>query len=282
MKTNFLLIFIVATVAYVTLSSRSGGAGTAGNLEKAGIPGTGTCADCHSGGTFNPSTSISFRNSQGQAVTDIYADSTYDVTVTIAAASGNPSRYGFQGIMVSDSASQNCGTFINLGAGQTTKTFVNGRVAVEQNTPSSSNSFSFKWRAPSYIPGNTVRLYVSGLAVNANGTTSGDANNSTSIQLTEVFPSTPTSVQVINELEFSIYPNPTVSVLNLDYFSKVSSEVEIRVVSIDGKVVLRSINNVMPGDNKMVLNVENLDSGLYLLMLQGNDGQVRSKSFVKF
>jgi hypothetical protein len=281
MKSNFLLIFFVAIVAYVTLSSRSGGAGTVGNLEKSGIPGTGTCADCHSGGTFNPTTSISFKNSQGLAVTQVYADSTYDVTVTIAAASGNPSRYGFQGIMVSDSANQNCGTFINLGAGQTTKTFSNGRVAVEQNTPSSANNFSFKWKAPSYIPGNNIRLYVSGLAVNGNSTTSGDANNSTSIQLSEAFV-TPTSVQVFNKLELDIYPNPTVSVLNLDFFNNESSELAVNIISIDGKVVLNESFNIVSGENRISLNVENLNSGLYLLTTQDLNGAKSSRSFVKY
>lgn len=281
MKTNFLLIFFAAIVAYVTLSSRSGGAGTVGNLEKAGIPGTGTCSDCHSGGTFNPTTSISFKNSQGQAVTQVYADSTYDVTVTITAASGNPSRYGFQGIMVSDSANQNCGSFINLGSGQTTKTFSNGRVAVEQSSASSANNFSFKWKAPSYIPGNTVRLYVSGLAVNGNSTTSGDANNSTSIQLTEVF-ATPTSVQVFKEIDFNIYPNPTASILNLDYFINENTELTVNVISIDGKVVLNKSFNLVSGENRICLNVESLSSGLYLLSTQDINGAKSSRSFVKY
>ena len=65
MKTNFLLILAMAVLGYITLSSRSGGAGSVANSEAAGTPGATTCMNCHMGGTFNPTTTIDIKNSSG-------------------------------------------------------------------------------------------------------------------------------------------------------------------------------------------------------------------------
>jgi hypothetical protein len=281
MKMKFFTFLFLAVTAYFILSSRSGGAGSAGNLEKAGVPGTGTCGDCHSGGAFNPTTSISFRNSQGQTVNQIIADSIYNVTVTITAGAGNPSRYGFQAIMVSDSANQNCGSFLNLGAGQDTIIFTNGRIAVEHSTPSTVNNFSFQWKAPAYIPGSTTRLYVSGLATNGNGGTSGDANNATSIQLTETFLN-PTSINAFaDQVEMSLFPNPVINQLHLKTTVAKAISSHLAVYNQMGQLVHTELVELQEGEQVNTLELSQLPAGLYRLQLSSSKGQM-TQSFVKF
>ena len=71
-----------------------------------------------------------------------------------------------------------------MGTGQQTHTFSNGRVCVEHNTPSASNTFDFKWKAPSYAPGGTATLYAYVLSTNGNNNTTGDIGDGHTYQVT--------------------------------------------------------------------------------------------------
>ena len=83
MKVKFTLIFILCTLMYITLSSKKFGAGAISNAEVCGTPGGGgTCMNCHLGGTFNPRTSVTIKNSAGTTVTTVQGDSVYDVSLS--------------------------------------------------------------------------------------------------------------------------------------------------------------------------------------------------------
>jgi hypothetical protein len=284
MRTSFLLIFALGVLGYITLSSKMGGVGTINNTEAAGAPGAAsTCASCHFGGTFNPTTTIDIKNSSGTSVSQVTADSIYDVTVTIAAGNGTPSTHGFQAIFLSDSANTNIGTFQNLGTGQTTKTFTNGRVAVEHNTPSSSNTFAFKWKAPAYCPGGTATLYAFGLATNGSSSTTGDIADGHTKQVT-VVSSTPSALAQTpsNVLDVNLFPNPVVTDLNLSMELKADAEYQLSIFGSNGQKISTQNFNGNAGNNRMTLNVNELAAGTYRIVLQDENGARMSKSFVKF
>lgn len=286
MKASYLLVFMVGVLAYITLSSRSGGAGALANIEAAGNPGGGTCMNsgCHSGGTFSPTTTIDIRNSAGTTVTTVEADSVYDVSVTITAGSGTPAAYGFQAMFLSDSANTTTGGFQNLGSGQSTHTFSNGRTVVEHNTPSTSNTFNFKWKAPAYAPGGTATLYAYGLAVNRNFGTTGDNGAAATYQVT-VTPAAqnPTALNRLDaNMEISIFPNPALSHLNVNFDITSPEDIEFGVFNANGQLV--KVQNIAASEasNQIRFDVSDLAAGAYLLVATNTKGARISKSFVKF
>jgi hypothetical protein len=283
MKTNFILIILFASLGYITLSSRSGGAGTVANEEVAGTPGTTrTCMSCHLGGTFNATTTIDIKNSSGTSVTTVQSDSVYDVSVTIVAASGTPAAYGFQAIFLENQNNTNTGTFQNLGTGQTTKTFTNGRVAVEHNTPSTSNTFSFKWKAPAVSVAQTATLYTYAMCVNLNFNGTGDSGDAHTYQVT-IQPSTPSSVSMNqSSAEMTLFPNPVVNDVNVNITLQKETQLQLSVFSADGKIIRNQTVNAMEGLNNFSMNLSDLSAGAYLLVLSDDTKKLRSKSFVKF
>ena len=282
MKTNFLLILVMAAFGYITLSSRSGGAGTVANSEAAGTPGASNCMNCHLGGTFNPTTTIDIKNSAGTSVTTVQSDSIYDVSVTIVAANGTPNAYGFQAIFLENLNNTNAGTFQNLGTGQTTKTFGNGRVAVEHNTPSASNTFSFKWKAPSVTVSQTATLYTYALCVNANGNGTGDSGDAHTYQVT-VEPSLPSGVtQNKLEAEMTLFPNPVVNEANVKISMEKETQLQLSVFSAEGKLIRTQSVNASAGLNNLSMNLSDLNAGVYLLVMSDDSKKIASKSFVKF
>jgi hypothetical protein len=282
MKTNFLLILVMAAFGYITLSSRSGGAGSVANSEAAGTPGASTCMNCHLGGTFNPTTTINIKNSAGTSVTTVQSDSVYDVSVTIVAASGTPAAYGFQAIFLENLNNTNIGTFQNLGTGQTTKTFANGRVAVEHNTPSTSNTFSFKWKAPSVTVSQTATLYTYAMCVNLNNNGTGDSGDAHTYQVT-VEPSLPSGIiQNDSQVEMTLFPNPVVNEANVSVTLQKESQLQLSVFSVDGKIIRTQSVNASAGLNNLSMNLSDLNAGVYLMVLSDDSKKIASKSFVKF
>jgi hypothetical protein len=282
MKTNFLLIFAMAVLGYITLSSRSGGAGTVANSEAAGTPGATTCMNCHLGGTFNPTTTIDIKNSAGTSVTTVQSDSVYDVSVTIVAANGTPAAYGFQAIFLENLNNTNIGTFQNLGTGQTTKTFANGRVAVEHNTPSTSNTFSFKWKAPSVTVSQTATLYTYAMCVNLNSNGTGDSGDANTYQVT-IQPSTPSSISMNQSaVDMTLFPNPVVNDVNVKISLEKETQLHLSVFSADGKMIRTQIVNANTGLNNLSMNFSDLNAGAYLMVLSDDNKRLTSKSFVKF
>lgn len=282
MKTNFLLILVMAALGYITLSSRSGGAGTVANSEAAGTPGASTCMNCHLGGTFNPTTTINIKNSAGTSVTTVQSDSVYDVSVTIVAASGTPAAYGFQAIFLENLNNTNIGTFQNLGTGQTTKTFANGRVAVEHNTPSTSNTFSFKWKAPSVTVSQTATLYTYAMCVNLNSNGTGDSGDAHTYQVT-VEPSLPSGIiQNVSQVEMTLFPNPVVHEANVSVTLLKESQLQLSVFSVDGKIIRNQSVNATTGLNNLNMNLSDLNAGIYMMVLSDDNNKIATKSFIKF
>ncbi|MGV9004886.1 CotH kinase family protein [Flavobacterium sp.] len=78
-------------------------------------------------------------------------------------------------------------------------------------------------------------------------------------------------VQPDEKLEFSMYPNPTSSILNLVYSYQ---DVTFAIYSIDGKLI-RSGNLENPQ-----INVSNIQHGIYLLQLSA-EGKSETKKFIK-
>ena len=85
-----------------------------------------------------------------------------------------------------------------------------------------------------------------------------------------------------NRLAFNIniYPNPTLNYLNINVFSELSGIAELFIVNENGQILYSSNKQVKQGENKYSLNVTNLPSGSYQLVMHSNS-KTYSKKWIK-
>ncbi len=138
-------------------------------------PTNSTCAStangCHFGGNFSGSVSIT-----GLPAT-ITGGNTYNITVTVSFATGNPVRAGFQ-MTALDASNSPIGTWTNAGTGVgITGQFVEHSGA-QNFGASNSVSWTVDWIAPT--SSGTVTMYAAGNIANGSGT-GGDDIRTTSV-----------------------------------------------------------------------------------------------------
>ena len=83
-----------------------------------------------------------------------------------------------------------------------------------------------------------------------------------------------------NVASMSIYPNPAVDQMNIDFTSKVSFNATLKLMDLYGKMVVSEVVNVTEGMNALTVNVSNLNNGMYVLVLTANGGQYSQKVIV--
>ena len=133
-------------------------------------PFDGNCNDCHSGSAYNATIDVlGF-----PATAD--PDATYDISFTVTATLGAPTKAGFQ-LVVVDANDDDCGDLIPAN-GQTGTESFSGREYIEHRGGKTFAggvvSWDFKWKAPMSVPGNTVKVYYISNLCNGNGGTGGD------------------------------------------------------------------------------------------------------------
>ena len=80
--------------------------------------------------------------------------------------------------------------------------------------------------------------------------------------------------------ELSLYPNPVLDQLQIEYLSTTLSYGEISILDLNGKVVLvRKISNDI-GENKQVIDISALTQGIYLCRINSGNKMDISK-FIK-
>ncbi len=179
-KTAFLLFLIAAL--YIVITGSSSGRATAANADNTGAPGTSqTCGSCHTGGSYGTVTaSIQiFAAGTTTPVSAYVGGTTYDMKVTITAASGTPVGYGFQMTCLTTPGNASvANAYTNLASNVKQKLITigtfNGRRYVEHNNVTNNNTFTFSWTAPAAGTGS-VRFYASGNAVNGASGDNGDS-----------------------------------------------------------------------------------------------------------
>lgn len=141
---------------------------------RTGAPFDGHCNSCHGGNNplgFNGTVELSGMPSL------ITPNITYPLTVTMTSSAGNPTRGGFQ-LVVVDNNNTNAGDLtapIGSGTGTetTTREYVEHRDLKNFSGNGSSISWTFNWKAPATAAGNTIKVYFIGNFCNG----SGDAND---------------------------------------------------------------------------------------------------------
>lgn len=284
MKSKFLLFLLAICGGTLLFWSNSGGAAASGNGNRTGSPGAGNCASCHSGGSFNPATTIDITDAQGNSVTTVMADSVYDITVTVSATSGTPTGYGFQAIIIDASDDESTGTLRTAGTGVQFISIsgTNNEVA-EHTATSASGSFSFSWQAPTTAGGSSFEIYAYGNAVNGNSGTTGDAATGDNITL-DFVAAQPSSLenQLQDEVAVTLFPNPVVNQLNVKMEAELEAAYSLRIFGTNGQEIRNQQVQAFNGENQFQIDVTDLSVGAYRVVLQDEDGRMMTKSFVKF
>lgn len=80
--------------------------------------------------------------------------------------------------------------------------------------------------------------------------------------------------EVINELEFSLYPNPNSGILNIIYNNELGGK-ELKIYNISGKLIETLL--LKQGENSSQIDISSLSNGLYLISINTERGIITSK-----
>lgn len=279
MKLKIIYTFFALMFGSFLFLSNSSGRASSQSEGNTGAPndnnaGNRTCQTCHNNGSFAVTPVLEITDPSGNVITDNFnPGQTYNVKMTID-ATGNPAGYGFQ-ITSLNAAEGMSGAPVNTWTDGSSNvqfaTIGNGRQYAEQNAISSSNEFTMAWTAPA---SGTVTFYYGGNAINGNGGTSGDnaIMGSTSLDA---------NPNALNELEkniaLDIFPNPVSDVLNLRTNAQTTDTYDLQLFDQNGKQF--SIERLMipSGENITPIEVANLPTGIYSLILSDGQNQIAKK-----
>jgi len=166
------------------LQSRSAGVAEIQDKDRTGAPGSDPAcnqAGCHGGGNFAAVSTVTLIDVTSQQLVTQYLPET-DYIVGPAVVGVNNAAAGFQATAVFDDGS-NAGVFSNPLPGLQIED-VEGRHIIEHSMPSPAGAWGVTWTSPPAGSG-TVTFYMSGNAVNGNGSASGDQYAGTTLEVTE-------------------------------------------------------------------------------------------------
>jgi hypothetical protein len=86
-----------------------------------------------------------------------------------------------------------------------------------------------------------------------------------------------TSVAELGIDNFSIYPNPSRDVFNIEFTSYKRQSLVVRVVNILGEQILEDRLDNFAGDYIQSINLENYSKGSYFLEIETDDGVINKK-----
>jgi len=79
----------------------------------------------------------------------------------------------------------------------------------------------------------------------------------------------------------SLSPNPTNSALNVSVTAERNANEQIRVTDLTGRTVMQENVNLVEGLNNILLDVNGLSAGTYILILRNETDQITSTRFIK-
>jgi hypothetical protein len=279
MKLRIIYTFFTLMVGAFLFLSNSGGRASSQSEGNTGAPNDNgannrTCQTCHNNGTFAVTPVLEITDVGGTVITDNFnPGETYNVKMTVD-ATNNPVGYGFQVVALnaaqgSDGAAVN--TWANGSSNVQFATLGTGRQYAEQSALSSSNEFTMEWTAPA---SGTVTFYYGGNATNDNGNTNGD----NAIMGSMSIDANPNS---LNELEktvtLDIFPNPVSNVLNLRTNAQTSDTYDLHLFDQNGKQISNERLMIPSGENVAPIEVANLPTGIYNLILSDGKNQITKK-----
>lgn len=85
---------------------------------------------------------------------------------------------------------------------------------------------------------------------------------------------------MVNSERFLPFPNPANDILNFTYHSEFENEIDLIVLTLDGKTIIQKNIRTIIGENNISLPIANLKLGVYLIRLKKGEEILISK-FIK-
>lgn len=278
MRNRYIVVsFCTIFGAFLWMSSTGGVANVQG-ADLTGSPlGDGFCSGCHSGGNFSPSISAELLDA-GVAVSQYQPGKSYTLRIRVN-ASGSPARYGFQAVALSGADNVKAGSFGTAPTGFR-KTNLQDREYVEHSSPRSANTLEIQWTAPA-SSGESVRFYVSGIAANNNGSSSGDgsARLSQPLQINPMV--TSTREPFTNKIALKILGNPIENNLNISLQIPETGQYRFALLGIEGKTYWQKSEWLQTGENKLQWALPTFPPGVYILKIEQGKGVIGTAKIVR-
>lgn len=266
---------LIMALAFAAMSLYPNGAAYNGQGDRTASPiAKGTCGSsgCHSGGNFNPVTTIQLLDSLNNVVTKYIPGANYTFKISVTGTGSK--QYGFQATALSDSNS-NAGVFSNLPVTVRSVNLVDHTV-VEHKVPSSAGVWSFKWTAPSSNLG-VVNFYACGLATNQNGSNTGDQADTSYLKLDQL--------SFVSDIDHKIfdykieYKNNQQLSLILDTDRNINLKAEI--INSMGQIVISKNLFANQGISFQDIDIKILAKGIYYVCLNNKEERI-VKKFIKY
>ena len=92
----------------------------------------------------------------------------------------------------------------------------------------------------------------------------------------------PTNInEVVDAKSISIYPNPANDHINIAYTASASSKATLTITSITGQVLHNEDFNMINGSQSKAVNIEQLPSGMYIVTLGTDSGELIRRKITK-
>jgi len=286
MKRKYSLTAFVLCCAFVinyqTISSKIAQAPSGNDGDPTTFPfGGQTCAQCHSGNSLQNAlgkVDISFDEGGNTYTADSFMyKSGIEYTVHFA-PNVTASRYGFQ-LSALQTGNTNAGTLAVTNANNTViSTGVNTKY-IGHKDANTTNAWTFKWTAPATNVGN-VTMYYTFVAANASNTEFGDTVYKGSL----TFAADPTAgisnvTSPISNL--SVFPNPAVNTLNVNYTCDNIASGEAVLYNLYGQTIKRNVLPSTIGIVNQSIDISDLPQGVYLLQVKAGEKQSTVKVAVQ-
>ncbi len=118
------------------------------------------------------------------------------------------------------------------------------------------------------------------IMVDISGVLTGKTNGGFTIQMGTGEDDTngPNSINdLANQVEVSLFPNPANNEVSLELNSKISDQATITIYNSLGSMVKYQSTEITTGDQTISITIEDLNSGLFIIQLQTNNGTISNK-----
>lgn len=271
MKFKLLYFSFALILSAILFQSNSLGRAKDAGEGNTGAPGDDkdVCQSCHNSNSIQTTETLTLRDTFGTVVAEYAPGQTYDLTVTINTAKGNPVAWGFQCVTLKDAGNLPYNAWTNPGNNVQLTSLNTGRQYAEHIGPGNSNEFTVQWIAPEVGTGS-ITFYAGGNGVNLDQHDTGDGGTKTKLTVTEG--AVLGSKDLPRNVSFEAYPNPVIRGTQLIFPEATKANGSLQILNMNGQIIANNGHSIAAGTKDFTLDLSQLSTGLYLIRYQSEAG----------
>ena len=167
-------------------------------------------------------------------------------------------------------------TYTTVASYSRGSSFNNGTFYTDQVVISGPFSSATRFRFRNDASDDTDQIYLDNITITG-------CNNSGSILIDEdtVNNAAVSRDQRIDDVELSLYPNPTNDVMNLNFDMEYKGQVALHIMDMQGRTISQEFRSLPAGVNVIELNTSDMEQGTYILVLNTVNGTVNKRFVVQ-